>query len=515
MENHFSAFREGIIGIDAKIPTPAGSLKKIIYADWTASGRNYLPIENRIQQEIMPLVANTHTETSATGMAMTFAYHSAQQIIKKHVNAHSDDHIITATSGMTRLVNKLQRIMRLRLPRQLVTLPPEDQRPVVFITHMEHHSNQTSWLETIATLEIIKPTDDGLIDLRHLSELLFKYRKRPLKIASVTACSNVTGIMTPYHQIAKMMHENGGYCFVDFASCAPYINMNMHPKEEGTHLDAIFFSPHKFLGGPGSAGVLIFNQKLYSSRVPDNAGGGTVDWTNPWGEHKYVEDIEAREDGGTPAFLQSIKTAMCIQLKEEMGVDNIRLREHQLLDILWAKLEAIPNLHILASQHRNRQPIISFYIENLHYHLGVKMLNDKFGIQCRGGCSCAGTYGHYLLDVDQKQSKEITDLIDKGDFSTKPGWIRVSLHPTMTEGEVWSIAEGVAELAKYHQKWAEDYHFDPSCNLIYSTKGNTEGLLKHRISLALVSKFVVKSPFLIPELRLKERDLVGEELSYS
>lgn len=502
METHFLPFRKGIIGIDAEIPTPDRGQKKIIYADWTASGRNYLPIETRIQEEIMPLVANTHTETSATGMAMTFAYHKAQQIIKKHVNANSDDLIITAGSGMTRLVNKLQRILGLRLPVQYVQLPPENQRPVVFVTHMEHHSNQTSWLETNATVEIIKPTEDGLVDLEHLNELVFKYRERPLKIASVTACSNVTGIVTPYHQIAQIMHQHDGYCFVDFACSAPYTKMDMHPRQKGAHLDAIFFSPHKFLGGPGSTGVLVFNRKLYSSSAPDNSGGGTVDWTNPWGQHRYVNDIEAREDGGTPAFLQTIKTAMCIKLKEEMGINNIRMRKKQLLDILWEKLETIPKLHILAPQHRNRHAIISFYIEDLHHHLGVRLLNDKFGIQCRGGCSCAGTYGHYLLDVDKEHSKKITDRIDRGDFSTKPGWIRISLHPTMTDEEVMDIGNAVAALAQNHHKWATDYFFNPSNNLLFATEGNMESLLKDKMLLALTGKFIPGNTEGIHEPRL-------------
>jgi len=349
MDKHFLAIRDGIIGINQEIPSPDGGSKKIVYADWTASGRNYGPIEQRIQQEIMPLVGNTHTETSATGMAMTHAYLTARKLIKRHVNAGANDIIISAGSGMTGLVNKLQRILNLRLPEKYFHLPPNDQRPVVFVTHMEHHSNQTSWLETIANVEIIRATNDGLVDVSHLNELLEKYKDRPLKIASVTACSNVTGIMTPYQEIAKIMHHSGGYCFVDFACSAPYVQIDMHPVEEGTHLDAVMFSPHKFLGGPGSAGVLVFNDQLYDKKIPDNPGGGTVDWTNPWGIHKFVDDIESREDGGTPAFLQTIKTAMCISLKEEMGVENIMQREHHLLNILWGKISSLDNLHILAS----------------------------------------------------------------------------------------------------------------------------------------------------------------------
>ncbi|EAY30170.1 aminotransferase class V-fold PLP-dependent enzyme [Microscilla marina] len=484
MENYFNKFRQGIIGINAQIATQEGT-QKVVYADWTASGRNYAPIENRIQQQLMPLVANTHTETSTTGMAMTHAYHEAQGIIKKHVNANQDDLIITATSGMTRLVNKLQRILGLKYRE----MPPEDQRPVVFITHMEHHSNHTSWLETLMTVEIIQPTAEGLVDLHHLDKLLENYQERPLKIASVTACSNVTGIMTPYHQIAQKMHRAGGYCFVDFACSAPYVAIDMHPAKEEAHLDAIFFSPHKFLGGPGSAGVLIFSRHLYQQRIPDNPGGGTVDWTNPWGKHKYIDNIEAREDGGTPAFLQTIKTAMCITLKQEMGVANILKREHELLDLLWDKVAPIPNVHILASQHRDRLAILSFYIDGLHYNSGVKLLNDKFGIQSRGGCSCAGTYGHYLLNVNPQQSQKITDMINQGDFSNKPGWIRISLHPTMTNDEVVFIADGIEQLAKHHEQWCQDYGFEARLNGLSAQSIAADNQLKEAMAEALTADF--------------------------
>ena len=448
----------------------------------------------------MPLVANTHTETSTTGMAMTHAYHTAQKLIKQHVNAGTDDIIITAGSGMTRMVNKLQRIMGLRWYGNKEGLPPEDKRPVVFITHMEHHSNQTSWLETIATVEIIQPTPDGLIDFNSLNNLLVKYSDRPVKIASVTACSNVTGICTNYHEVARIMHRAGGLCFVDFACSAPYVQIDMHPADEEAQLDAIYFSPHKFLGGPGASGVLIFNCKIYNNSVPDDPGGGTVDWTNPWGQHKYLDDIEAREDGGTPAFLQTIKTAMCIRLKEEMDPVKIQERERQLLDIIWDKLCAIPNLHILADQHRDRLPVISFYIDDLHYNLGVRLLNDRFGIQSRGGCSCAGTYGHYLLHVDQAKSKSITDLINKGDYSTKPGWIRISLHPTLTDEEVRFIGNSIAELAKKHHEWSLSYHLDPSCRGITGSLDNRDKELKEQITESITRSFAVSDARTVKEI---------------
>ena len=490
MEDHFRKIREGIIGIDKTLITPDGEEKRLVYADWVASGRNYGPIEARIQDEIMPLVANTHTETSTTGMAMTHAYHTAQEIIKEHVNANQDDMILTMCSGMTGVINKFQRMLGLKANQGRAEEIPEKERPVIFISHMEHHSNHTSWLETIATVEIIPPSRNGMVDLSSLEKRVKEFKDRPMLIASITACSNVTGIATPYYQVAQILHKYGGYCFVDFACAAPYVEIDMHPPLAGADLDAIFFSPHKFLGGPGSAGVLIFNKKLYNRNIPDNPGGGTVDWTNPWGGHKYIDDIEAREDGGTPAFLQTIKAAMCISLKNEMGVDLILAREHKLLELLWNIIEPLPNLHILAPHRRDRLAVISFYIDDLHYNLGVKLLNDKFGIQSRGGCSCAGTYGHYLLNIDQAHSKQITDLINQGDYSEKPGWIRVSLHPTLTDEEVIYIGESIKSLAENFRRWREEYHFDPACLELEPKSSNPDLEVRKRVVQAMTGKFI-------------------------
>ena len=463
MEQYFSKFRKGIIGIDHSISTPLYKSVALLYADWTASGRMYLPIEERMQDFFYPFVANTHTDTNYTGSKMTYAYHKAQQVIKSHVGSNENDVFISSNSGMTGVVNKLQRILGLKIHESFKTSInlDETERPIVFITHMEHHSNQTSWIETIADVVVIPPDEKGLVSVDNFRKAIEKYDARKLKIAAITSCSNVTGIITPYMDIAELMHSHDGLCFVDFACSAPYVTIDMHPDDEkGQYLDAIFFSPHKFLGGPGTTGVLIFNKKLYKNLIPDNPGGGTVAWTNPWGDHKYVEDIEAREDGGTPAFLQTIKAAMCLQLKDEMGVENIQKREEEILIQLWEQLEAIPNLHILAGKHRKRLGIISFYIDGLHYNLGVKMLNDRFGIQTRGGCSCAGTYGHYLLNVGKEESKKITDKINVGDFSTKPGWIRLSIHPTHTNAEIQYIINAIKELAVKHLIWEDDYEIN-------------------------------------------------------
>jgi len=413
-----------------------------------------------------PLVGNTHSESSTTGVVMTHAYQHAQAVLKEHVHAGPKDVIITQGSGMTAVVNKLQRMLGLRLPEQLQPFfqLPERLRPVVFVTHMEHHSNQTSWIETVADVVVVPPDERGLVDIDALGELLSRHRERPLKIGAFTACSNVTGVQTPVHRLARVMHEQGGLCFVDYAASAPYVDIDMHPGDPLEKLDAVYFSPHKFLGGPGTPGVLIFDSELYHNRVPDQPGGGTVNWTNPWLQHRFVDNIEAREDGGTPAFLQTIKAALAVQLKGAMGSKAMLEREHQLLGLLLRDLRSIPRLHIMADHVEDRLAIVSFYVEDLHYNLLVRLLNDRFGVQVRGGCSCAGTYGHYLLHVDPNRSHRITEKIDQGDLSEKPGWVRMSLHPTNTEDEVRALGEAVRVCVEKAEVWGADYSYSPHTN---------------------------------------------------
>lgn len=463
LEKYFQKFRENTIGRDQYFEGPFGK-KKIIYADWTASGRLYSPIEELLQKEVFPFVANTHTETNTTGATMNIALHKAMDVIKDSVGANNDDIIISAGAGMTMLINKFQRILGLKIHEKYQDQIKIGNRPIVFVTHMEHHSNQTTWIETIAEVHLIPHNNEGKVDLVSFEKLISEYKSRETIITAVTSCSNVTGVFTPYHEIAEITHKYNGFCFVDFACSAPYIDINMHPEKETQYLDAIYFSPHKFLGGPGSTGILIFNKELYTNNIPDNPGGGTVDWTNPWGEHKYVEDIEAREDGGTPAFLQSIKTALCMNLKNEMGVENIIKREHELHNLLWDRLLNIKNVNVLADNISDRLNVYSFYIDNCHYNLVVQLLNDRYGIQTRGGCSCAGTYGHYLLDVDIDSSREITGQINEGNLAFKPGWVRMSLHPTMTDEEVLFIINAIEEVANNHKKWDTDYKYNSDTN---------------------------------------------------
>jgi selenocysteine lyase/cysteine desulfurase len=487
LEKYFNQYRKNIIGIDTVIETPYGT-RKLVYADWIASGRLYKPIEERITDDIGPLVGNTHSESTSTGKAMTDAYHHAQKIVKHHVNADENDLLIFTGTGMTSALAKLQRILGLKIPEQAINYCifsngeyrkcrdiPNEKRPVVFLSHTEHHSNHTSWFETLADVVVLEPTSDLKVNPDALRNEIIKYRDRPLIIGSFSACSNVTGYMPPYYELAKIMHEHNGYCFIDFAASAPYVNIDMHPSDRMEQLDAIFFSPHKFLGGPGSSGVLIFNKELYKNDIPDSPGGGTVKWTNRWGGYSYISDIEVKEDGGTPGFLQGIKAALAIKLKEKMGTLNIHKREKEIINIAFSKLSEIKGLHILAENVTDRLGVFSFYIDKVHHNLITSLLNDRFGIQVRGGCSCAGTYGHFLLNVDIRMSKEITDKIDAGDLSMKPGWIRLSLHPTMTNDELLYITHAIRQTVENVDEWQKDYTYNSHTNeFIHKSAGQNQ-----------------------------------------
>ena len=468
----FAAVRRNIIGGERMIRTPDG-LRKMIYADWCASGRLYGPIEEYMERYIGPLVGNTHTDSNATGASMTMAYSLAGSIIKRHVHASSRDVLMFCGTGMTGAVNKLQRLLQIRAPKGLqdrLCLSAEE-RPVIFITHMEHHSNHISWLETTGEVVMVPPDENGWVSPAVLDCTVSCYADRPLKIGAFTACSNVTGLMTPIAELAAVMHRHGGLAFADYSASAPYVDMDMHPPLPGGWLDALYFSPHKFLGGPGTSGVLVMAGRLLCSPVPDEPGGGTVMWTDPWGKRTYLGNAEEREDGGTPGFLQAVRTALCIKLKEEMGTGAMLRRENRLLEVLWPYLDSCPGIHVLEGEHRHRLGIVSFHIEGLHYKLVTRLLNDRFGIQARGGCSCSGSYGHYLYGIGPDASDYIHHQILSGNLEWKPGWVRISLHPAMSEEEVAYIGGAVRDIARHGRVWGEAYRLDRDTGEVIHTGG--------------------------------------------
>lgn len=465
LETYFQQFKQQIIGQEHYFTSAYGP-QKLLYADWIASGRLYGPIEDTMRGEIGPMVANTHSFSSETGKASTYAYQHAREIIREHVNADQNDVLVTTGTGMTGALARLQRIMGLRWPDAVKKQIPlnEKDRPVVFITHMEHHSNQVSWMETIADVVIVDCGEHKSVCPDKLEAIVQKYADRNLKIGAFTACSNVTGIITPIHELAKVMHRNGGIIIADFAASAPYVAMNMHPAEVSEALDAILFSPHKFLGGPGSCGVLVFNKTLYTTECPDVVGGGNVKWTDPWGNYAYHDDIETREDAGTPGFLQVMRAALAIRLKEKMTVASIAQREKELLHNCRTRMKKVLGLYILGDNEEERIGCISFGIENIHYNLIVRLLNDRFGIQVRGGWSCASTYGHYLFDVLENSSKDIISGIEAKNLTDKPGWVRLSLHPIMTNEEVTFICDAIAKVVANIEAWRSDYTYNKATN---------------------------------------------------
>ena len=425
--------------------------------------------------DLLQYVANTHSEGNTSARLMTKTYHESIDLIKGHVRANEDDVLIAYGSGMTAVVNKFQRILGLKWPVRDYLSISDKLRPVVFVTHQEHHSNQTSWEETIATVVVVPPDDNGSVSKDNFRSTLIKFKDRVYKYASISACSNVTGICTPYHEIAELMHEQGGFCFVDFATSFGYEDVFMRRGDgKNDKLDAIFFSPHKLLGGPGSSGIAIFDKKLYSYLTPDCVGGGIVKWTDPWGGHSFVDDIEAREDSGTPGFLQVIRSALAIRLKEDMGVGNIKRRERQLNCIMFGELDKIPSVRIIEGDIRDRISIFSFVIDDLHYNVAMKMLNDRFGIQARAGCSCAGTLAHRIFNITTKEkSLQMTNRVEIGDYSSKPGWVRVSLHPTMSNTEALYICNAIRKVAENHKTWITEYDLNQLTNECFHEKDSS------------------------------------------
>ncbi len=463
LEAYFDRFRERTIGEDTYFENRYGK-HRILYADYIASGRLYHPIEDRIQKEIAPFMANTHSYSSETGHRTTLAYTAARKIIKAHVKASPDDVLVTTGTGMTGSLARLLRIMS--LPRKDENLNPLkiQERPVIFISHMEHHSHHVPWMELDADVVILPPGKNYLVDPKMLESALKGYEDRKLKIGAFTACSNVTGAITGYHDLAKIMHAHRGLCFVDFAASAPYVDIDMHPKDPGMKLDAIYFSPHKFLGGPGSCGVLVFDKKLYTSAMPENPGGGNVKWTNPYGGFNYHPSPEIREDGGTPGILQVMRAALAIRLKETMTIEKMEQRESELLQLFFSRVSSIKSFELIGDTSSKRIGSISFNLKGLHYNLVVRLLNDRFGIQARGGWSCASTFAQYYFALSKSDAELLCKRIDEGNFTGKPGWVRISLHPIMKDEEVCFIINALSEIESKGDDWGKEYRYNKNNN---------------------------------------------------
>jgi len=495
--------RANVIGDDEAVPGPFG-LRRVTYADYTASGRSLAFIEDFIRQAVLPLYANTHTESSGTGLQTTRFREDARRTIREAVGGNEHDHVVLfAGSGSTGAIDKLLDCLEFRLPADLddrydlrAKVPP-GERPVVFIGPYEHHSNELPWRESLADVVVIPEDHDGRIDLTRLDAELVAHADRPLKIGSFSAASNVTGVISDVRAISILLHRHGALSFWDFAAAAPYVSIEMGPFAETAagrdtdplaYKDAIFISPHKFIGGPGTPGVLVARRELFRNRVPSVPGGGTVAYVNP-SEHVYLTDIEHREEGGTPAIVESIRAGLVFGLKEAVGSEAIREREESFIRRAIERWSRNPNLEILGNPALDRLSIVSFVVRMpdagrggmghgghryLHHNYVVALLNDLFGIQSRGGCSCAGPYGHRLLGIDLDTSHEFEREIGRGCEGIKPGWVRVNFNYFISEAVFAFILDAVELVASDGWRLLPHYRFEPATGLWQHAGGTVE-----------------------------------------
>lgn len=472
------AIRAGAIGHDQLLEGPFGT-RPVVYADYTASGRALTFIEDHLRRVVLPLYANTHTESSGTGLQTSRFRAEARELISRAVGATDEHVVLFCGSGATHAINKLIGVLGLRCPSELVDRHkvnisiPEDRRPVVFIGPYEHHSNELPWRESIADVVIIEEDADGHVSLEHLERELVRHADRPLLIGSFSAASNVTGIITDTDAVSKLLHRHGALAFWDYAAAAPYVQIAMGSTAEeeapdGCHLDAVFISPHKFIGGPGTPGVLVARRELFTNRVPDVVGGGTVRYVNS-AEHDYLADIEHREEGGTPAIVESIRAGLVFQLKEAVGVAAIRAAEDDFVTRAIAHWDRNPAIMVLGNHEAERLSIVSFVLRHgegyLHHNYVVAVLNDLFGIQSRGGCSCAGPYGHRLLGIDLDRSHEFQREINRGCEGIKPGWVRLSFNYFIDEATFQYLVDAVELVADSGAALLPFYDFEPSTGL--------------------------------------------------
>ncbi|XP_048232399.1 uncharacterized protein LOC8273528 [Ricinus communis] len=499
-EKRLAWLRSQIIGDDVELCSPFGK-RRLTYADHTASGRSLHYIENFITNNVLPFYGNTHTCDSYVGHRTTKMVHEATQYIKRSLGGGEDDAIMFCGSGTTAAIKRLQEVMGIAVPStmrdRLIKCLSSEEIWVVFVGPYEHHSNLLSWRQSLAEVIEIGLDGSGLIDMEALKKLLDSYQKanRPI-LGSFSASSNVTGIFSHTRELAQLLHQYGGFVCFDFAASGPYVEIDMRSGEIDGY-DAIFLSPHKFLGGPGSPGILLMSKALYQLRSspPSTCGGGTVSYVNSFNEKDtlYLDDIEERENGGTPQIIQTIRAALAFWVKEYISYKVIEEQEHKYLSKALKRLKYNKNIGILGNISAKRQAILSFLIfsttnsssskdpsserkeednlymwaetgnkrdKPLHGAFVAALLNDLFGIQSRGGCACAGPYGHLLLNISETVSLALRSAIHQGYMGVKPGWTRISFPYYMSNEEFEFIIAAVEFIAIYGQRFLPLYRFN-------------------------------------------------------
>jgi selenocysteine lyase/cysteine desulfurase len=455
--NLHDRLRAGLIGETALIDGPFGR-KPLIYADYVASGRALVQIEDFIRDEVLPYYANTHTQASFCGGYMTRLREAARAEIARLANAGPETSVVFTGSGSTAGLNRIVGLLDIARTRA------RSARVVVLIGPYEHHSNILPWRESGAEVIEIAEGAAGGPDMGALQDALERAEGAALVVGAFSAASNVTGILTDADAVTRLLKRHGALAVWDYGCAGPYLPIDMKPGTDCAK-DAVVLSPHKFAGGPGASGVAIIRNALARRRTPTLPGGGTVSFVSPW-QHVYSQSLSAREEGGTPNVIGDIRAALAMLVKEAMGQSWLDARHAALRARALSAWSRNPRLELLGNLAASALPIFSFRVRDgwgglVHHQLFTRLLSDVHGVQARGGCACAGPYAHRLLGLDLAQSQSALAAIENGDEAARPGWVRLNLSALMTDEKVQTIIHAVDDLARVAPDYRNRYRADP------------------------------------------------------
>lgn len=462
--------REGLVGSHATIDGPYGA-KELVYADYVASGRALHQIERFILEDILPYYANSHTEASYCGGFMTRMRREARAMIGEFCGASEQHAVIFTGSGATSGINRLVKLYG------IAEAVSAGKHVRIVVGPYEHHSNILPWRESGAEVVEIAESPSGGPDLSLLTDAL-KHGNADLVVCALSAASNITGITSDVAAITAMVKAAGAKMIWDYAGAGPYVPISMSPAADA-EIDAIVVSPHKFIGGPGASGILILRRDGLSTKKPTWPGGGTVKFVSPQ-THDYSDSLESREEAGTPNVVGDIRAALAFIVKDAIGADAMTMRNRELARRALQAWKDVPQLELLGLSNADRLPIFSFRVRNgkggyVHQQLVTRMLSDRFGIQARGGCACAGPYVHRLLSIDEQQSEEIRQAILSGDELKKPGFVRLNFSVLLPDEKVQFILDSVATIATDATTFEKDYDVDPSRAIFFARGAAPEG----------------------------------------